>query len=83
MTQEERDHWLAAVTKQAVSELMPQPLGDGRTAKKDSGYCEREGIDHAWEVLPIILTSLPSQSVRACTNCGKRQHMRHTEPTWE
>lgn len=58
-------------------------LGDGRKAKKDPGYCEREGIGHAWEVMPWINLSYPPQSVRCCTNCGAKQTMRHTEPTWE
>ena len=75
--------WSDAAAKAAVAELMPQPLGNGHTARKDPGYCEREGIDHAWEVMPWVNASYPPQSVRACTNCGKRQTMRHTYPTWE
>ena len=51
-------------------------------AKKEAGWCEANGIDHAWEVQDYVLTTDPPQSVRICTNCGKRQYLQHTHPDW-
>jgi len=69
-----------AAAHAAVAELMPLPLGDGRTAKKDPAYCEREGVDHCWETSkeerPPWMSSAPSihdPEVLVCTNCGSRK----------
>ena len=49
---------------------------------KEAGWCEANGSDHAWEVQDYVLTTDPPQSVRICTNCGKRQYLQHAHPDW-
>ena len=61
----------------------PVHLEGGRKAKKDPDYCDREGIDHAWEIAPWLQASYPPIAVRWCTNCGKRQSQRQALPVWE
>lgn len=42
--------------------------------KKEAGFCDKHGIDHAWEAGPI-LTSNPPIITRRCINCGKSQRL--------
>jgi hypothetical protein len=46
---------------------------------KEAGYCEREGIEHSWEMTEV-LTSNPPIPTRTCKNCGKKEHL--TPSTW-
>lgn len=47
--------------------------------RKEAGWCEKEGVDHAW-VEGATLTSSPPIQTRICVNCGKRQWK--NEPQW-
>lgn len=46
---------------------------------KPKGWCEEQGVAHAWESGPT-LTVQPPVSTRICKNCGKHQHQR--PPEW-
>ena len=52
---------------------------------KGEGWCEANGVEHAWEVQDYILTTDPPQSVRICLNCGKRETRFNTVtyPDWK
>lgn len=56
-----------------------------KRAPKPEGWCDEQGIAHAWEVLPYVLTANPPMSVRECINCGKRQTRANVviEPEWK
>lgn len=46
---------------------LPGPL-------KPPGWCEKNGIEHAWESGPTLTTDPPILT-RICKNCGKSQHL--------
>lgn len=52
---------------------------------KPKGWCDEQGISHAWEVQPYTLTTNPPQSVRTCVNCGETQTRVNyvIEPEWK
>lgn len=47
---------------------------------KKPGWCEEQGIAHAWESGSTLLSAPPIQT-RQCANCGKVQWLR--QPKWE
>ena len=42
---------------------------------KEPGWCEKEGVEHAWEFGGTIMMS-PPRETRWCVNCGKAQSKR-------
>ena len=42
--------------------------------RQEAGFCEKHGIEHAWEAGPT-LTSNPPIITRSCVNCGKGQRL--------
>lgn len=55
-----------------------------KAPRKEAGWCEANGVEHAWEVQDYTLTSDPPQSVRICVNCGKQETRPNTvsRPDW-
>ena len=51
--------------------------------RKHHGWCEEQGVDHAWQEQGYVLTTNPAQYVRICTNCGKEQRKAYVEPEWK
>ena len=45
-----------------------------QAAKKHIGWCEQQGIEHAWESGPTLAMNPPIQT-RRCKNCGKEQRL--------
>lgn len=50
--------------------------------RKQEGWCEEHGVQHAWESGPT-LTSSPPILTRVCVNCGKQQQLRSFWEGWE
>ena len=46
---------------------------------KEPGWCDRNGIEHAWQSGPTLTCNPPIQT-RVCVNCGKRQQL--SSPAW-
>jgi hypothetical protein len=58
--------------------------GDQDYHDVEDGWCDANGVEHAWEVQGYTLTSDPPQSVRICLNCGKKETRANTVtlPEW-
>lgn len=83
----EHDHKAAfgSLLTAAVGTTSTVALGDGLYATSNTvikkgikppktlGWCEEQGIHHAWEQQDYVLTTNPPQVVRICLNCGKTQ----------
>jgi hypothetical protein len=56
----------------------------GFPPRKEAGWCETQGVEHAWVIQNYVLTTDPPQSVRICANCGKEQTRPNTvaQPEW-
>jgi hypothetical protein len=52
----------------------------GKLPLKTPGWCEANGIEHAWECGPTLTINPPIQT-RYCVNCGKQQRL--YAPQWQ
>lgn len=57
----------------------------GKAPNKEVGWCDAQGVEHAWQVQDYTLTVDPPLAVRICQNCGARQTRptRAPEPEWK